>query len=113
MLGFLRLPKYPPALLHGIFSAPATLWKRAMASIKKARSRKKKSRKKATVDRNVHISSMVVKMNQPMRKKPKALLKSLGPLPVGAPEASVVAYSATISNPPGVSTIAREIQKPP
>lgn len=47
-------------------------------------SRKKKSRKKARVERRVHITKIVVKMNQPERKKPKALVKSLGPADVPA-----------------------------
>lgn len=85
---------------------PASLARNlAMAKSKKARSRKKKSRKKATVERSVQMTRMVVKMNQPDRKYPNALLKSF------VPDVEV-AYAAGISKPPGVKTMAKEIQKP-
>jgi hypothetical protein len=65
-------------------------------------SRKKNRQKKATVDRSVQITRMVVNMNQPARKKPMAWLRSSG-----------VEYADTISKPPGVRIIAYEIQNAP
>jgi hypothetical protein len=100
-------PKYPPALIVFGWGTPASLARRwPIPKRRKARSKKKKSRKKATVDRSVQINRIVVKMNHPIRKKPKALLKSLTPAPVAS-------YDDTISNPPGVRTTANESQKPP
>lgn len=70
----------PPALLMGTLMSPASFaWNLAIANSKKARSRKKNSRKKATVDLSVQITRIVVKMNQPAKKYPNALLKSLTP----------------------------------
>ena len=66
-------PKYPPALIIGTFGVPALLKKKwPIVRRRKAMSRKKNKRKKATVDRSVQINKMVVKMNQPARKKPMA-----------------------------------------
>jgi hypothetical protein len=57
---------------------------------------------------SVQMSRMVVKMNQPARKKPKALLKSLTPTVVVA----VDVYAAPMPKP-GVRTQPMAIQKPP
>ena len=104
-----RSPKYPPAESKCWFGAPlasASRWPRNRK--RNAMSRVKKSRKKATVERSVQISRMVVKMNQPARKKPKALLKSLTPTVVVA----VDVYAAPMPKP-GVRTQPMAIQKPP
>lgn len=45
----------------------------SQARNRKAKSRVKKRRKKARVDRRVHSRMTVVKMNQPVRKKPSTL----------------------------------------
>jgi len=47
-------------------------------SIRKAKSRLKNSMKNMTVDLSVHRSRIVVKMNQPVRKKPTADSPILG-----------------------------------
>jgi hypothetical protein len=62
-----RIPKAPPALRRPVWGAPSLCSKYARARNRKARSRVKKSVKKATVERRVQISSRKVKMNQPMR----------------------------------------------
>ena len=72
-----------------------------MASRRNAMSRVKKRMKKARVERRVHSTKIVVKMNQPARKKPKALVKSAGEV-----------YDAAIARL-GVLTKAKAIQKPP
>ena len=66
-------------------------------------SMKKKSRKKATLERRVQRSNKVVKINHPARKKPKAMSSVVPPLAV---------YASMIPKP-GVKMIAYEIQKPP
>lgn len=65
-----RMPNAPPARSNGMFGSPA--WRSAAVGVryamprnKNARSRVKKSRKKATVDLRVQRSRMKVKMNQP------------------------------------------------
>lgn len=65
-----RIPNAPPARRQGMLGSPAVRSaavgvRYAIPSIKKARSRVKNSRKKATVDRRVQMSRMKVKMNQP------------------------------------------------
>ena len=62
-----RIPKAPPALRRPVWGAPSTCSKYARPRNRNARSRVKKSVKKATVERRVHIRSRKVKMNQPMR----------------------------------------------
>jgi hypothetical protein len=63
-----RIPKAPPALRRGILAAPVPPCCRyARPSMRNARSRVKKSRKKATVERSVQISSRKVKMNHAIR----------------------------------------------
>jgi hypothetical protein len=71
--------------------------------MRKARSSVKKRKKKATVDRRVHISRRKVKMNQPIRKRPKESRKVL----------SLISWRALSIAKPGVRIIAKEIQKPP
>ena len=98
----------------GTDGAPSVAFKYPMPRSRNAMSRKKKSRKNATVERSVQRTRIEVKMNQPIRNRPNALVKSSGPAPVAFPVvASVVAYAAWMSNPPGVRTIAKEIQNPP
>lgn len=75
-----------------------------MPSSRKAKSRVKKSKKKATVERSVQMSNRKVKMNHPIRYRPNELRKGAGEF-----SSSVDA----ISNPPGVRMMAKEIQKPP
>lgn len=70
----------------------------------KAMSRVKKRKKKATVERSVQSSKMKVKINQPMRKRPKELRKAASDL-----EASCVSMLTGA----GIRTMAKEIQKPP
>jgi len=66
-------PKYPPALIISMFGIPVLLKKKwPIISKRKAMSTKKNKRKKATVDRSVQLNKMVVKMNQPARKRPMA-----------------------------------------
>jgi hypothetical protein len=101
-----KSPKYPPALIHEAFGpyeplGPMELDKYPIPRRRNAMSRKKNSRKKATVDLKVHIKSKVVKIHHPIRNTPKALTNLL-PL-----------YASTISNPPGVSTMANDNQNPP
>lgn len=61
-----RRPKKPPALMMGGFGWPVeSRWRYPIPSRRKARSRVKKRKKKATVDFSVQMSSIVVKMNQP------------------------------------------------
>jgi hypothetical protein len=64
----------------------------------------KKRKKKATVERKVQRRRMVVKMNQPIRKRPKELRKLASLVSARAP---------SMLKPPGVRTMAKEIQKPP
>lgn len=68
------MPKPPPALVSLLAEsrAPLSSAYSAQASMRNARSRVKKSRKNMTVERSVQSSRMVVKMNQPVRKKPIA-----------------------------------------
>jgi hypothetical protein len=99
-----RRPKTPPALMTLALGVPSVAWRYPIPRRRKAMSRVKKRKKKATVERRVQMTRMVVKMNQPMRKNPKALVKSFLP-----PEA----YAASMSKPPGVRMIAKESQKPP
>jgi len=75
-----------------------------MPSIRKARSRKKKSEKNATVDRSVQTSNRVVKMNQPIRYNPNELWNG-----------AVLSASRveTMLKPPGVRMMAKESQNPP
>jgi hypothetical protein len=102
-----KIPKYPPALINLVSVFPlSSAYKWPRKRKRNARSSVKKSMKKATVERRVQSRRMVVKMNQPARKYPKALLKSLTP-------AVAPLYSSIMLNPPGVRTIATEIQKPP
>ena len=98
------IPKAPPALRRPVWGAPSLCSKYARPRNRKARSRVKKSVKKATVERRVQISSRKVKMNQPMRYSPKESRKG-----VGDSASSVEA----ISKPPGVRMMAVPIQKPP
>ena len=87
--------KYPPALIIGVLGAPSVACKYPILRSKNAMSRVKKSKKKATVERSVQISSKNVKMNHPIRKNPKAFAKSFTPAPVAFPVvASTVAYAA-------------------
>lgn len=61
-----RRPKKPPALIRWVCGWPWGSWKRyPTPSMRKVISRKKNSRKKATVDRKVQKRRMVLKMNQP------------------------------------------------
>ena len=61
--------KNPPALMTGGFGEPAALgFKYPMASSKKAMSRKKNSRKNATVERRVANRRRVVKIHHPYPK---------------------------------------------
>lgn len=76
-----------------------------MPNNRKARSRVKNRKKKATVDLSVQSRRRNVKMNQPIRKKPNELRNMLD-----EPSAS---NELTISKPPGVKMMAKEIQKPP
>ena len=55
------IPKAPPALRQATFPC----WRYEIPSIRKARSRVKKRKKKATVERSVQRSRMKVKINQP------------------------------------------------
>ena len=96
-----------------IAGAPSVALRYPIASRRKAMSRKKNRRKNATVDLSVQRTRIVVKMNHPTRKNPNALVKSLGSAPVGVPSAAFTAYAAWIPKPPGVRTIAKEIQNPP
>jgi hypothetical protein len=63
-----RIPKAPPALRRETWGPPVPpCIKYARPSMRNARSRVKKSRKKATVERRVQISSRKVKMNHAIR----------------------------------------------
>lgn len=84
-------PKYPPAFCdpRRTFPVVSSASKCPIARNKNARSSVKNRRKNATVDLSVQIKRINVKMNQPMRKNPRALLRSFTPAPVAAP---VVAF---------------------
>lgn len=99
-----KKPKRPPVFCRAreAVALPKSAAYCSMARKKKARSRKKKRRKKATVDRRVQSRSTVVKMNQPVRKKPS----TLATLPSYGPSGAVMPHS-------GVKRIPYEIQKPP
>lgn len=99
-----RIPKAPPALMAEIRGAPSTRARYPIPRQRNARSRVKKREKKATVDLTVQMSNKKVKMNQPNIKNPK---ESRNRGLVGPPR------DETILKPPGVRTIAKEIQKPP
>jgi hypothetical protein len=60
-----RIPKTPPALMILRVGAPLSRTRYPIPSSKKARSRVKKSKKKATVDLSVQRRRRKVKMNQP------------------------------------------------
>lgn len=65
-----KMPKAPPARRSGTLGSPAWTWaevgvRYAIPRNRKARSSVKNRRKKATVDRRVHIRRIKVKMNQP------------------------------------------------
>lgn len=85
------MPKPPPASVNMVdeLAAPLSAAYSAHASMRKARSSVKKSMKNMMVERSVQSRRMVVKMNQPVRKKPRALSPILG----SAPEAASVLAS--------------------
>lgn len=70
------MPKTPPAFCRPreVVAAPLFLANSEQKRNKKARSRVKKSMKNMMVERSVQSSKMVVKMNQPVRKRPRALV---------------------------------------
>lgn len=70
------IPKPPPALVSVVaeWAAPLLAAYSPQANMRKAKSRVKNSMKNMMVDRRVQSRRMVVKMNQPVRKKPTALL---------------------------------------
>jgi hypothetical protein len=75
-----------------------------MPRSRKAMSSVKKRKKNATVERRVHSSKMKVKMNQPMRKRPKELRNAASDLATSC---------VSMLTGAGMSTMAKEIQKPP
>lgn len=59
------IPNAPPALIKELLGAPPVCFWYPSAKNKKAKSRVRKSRKKATVDLRVQRRSIVVNTNQP------------------------------------------------
>lgn len=68
-------PNTPPVFWRAIAVdlLPMSLAYCSHARNRNARSRVKNREKNMTVDRNVQMSNSVVKMNQPVRKKPSGL----------------------------------------
>lgn len=99
-----KKPNRPPVFCRAkaAVALPKSLAYCSMARNKKHRSRVKKRRKKATVDRRVQRRMMVVKMNQPVKKKPS----TLATLPAYGPSGAVMPHS-------GVKRMPYESQKPP
>lgn len=75
------MPKTPPAFCRprAAVSAPLFLAYSEQKRNKKARSRVKKRLKNMMVERRVQSRRMVVKMNQPVRNKPMALVSVVVP----------------------------------
>lgn len=117
-----RRPKRPPAFWSLRLGKPPEGSKKASPRSRKVMSRKKKSRKNATVDLRVHRTRMKVKINQPcdcqlapcktevVRVNGSGLLTNRN-RPSEARNSSF--RVASMWNPPGVRTIAKATQKPP
>ena len=75
-----------------------------MPSMRKARSRVKKREKNATVERSVQISRRKVKINHPIRYRPKEFKKVAS---------LILARPVSMAKPPGVRIMANDNQKPP
>ncbi len=93
-----------------------------MPSSRNAMSKEKKREKKATVERSVQSTRIVVKMNQPfdyVSKRRKNWVQEQRPTIKNSPNSSAKAFgpavlsSFSIWNPPGVRMMANESQKPP
>lgn len=99
------IPNAPPARWHPTCGFCPSFRRYATPNSKNVMSSIKNNRKNPTVDFSVQSRSRNVNINHPIRNSPILLFKPAPP--------SDSFSDASIPNPPGVSRIANEIQKPP
>jgi len=99
-----KRPKAPPATMQPCCGCTPSFCRYPMPSIRNAMSSVKNRKKKATVERRVQMTKIVVKMNQPIRYRPNEFRKF---------DSLTSASVLSIAKPPGVRMMANDSQKPP